>query len=315
MKDQVWWVTGASSGIGAALARGLAARGAKLILSGRNVAALEAAARDIGPGTMILPFEATDYAALPRMVEEAWNWCGRIDGLVNNAGISQRSLAVDTDFSVYQKIVDVDLLAPIALTQQLLPRMIKAGGGQIVAISSVAGIAGVPLRSAYCAAKHGLIGYHDSVRAENEHLGLKVLVVAPGLALDNFEISGPPNVPLPVEMLYFSGEAHPGFNRLEWATATEINNSGFAVERSRELLGHGDRWHRALLASTRSGRGPTLRPAASRRTRRSRSHRWVPSDRGVVRHCQGRCGAGDAGDPRRGGDDREDRRALRGRRR
>ncbi|OHD03874.1 MAG: short-chain dehydrogenase [Sphingopyxis sp. RIFCSPHIGHO2_01_FULL_65_24] len=185
MQDQVWWVTGASSGIGAALARALAGRGARLILSGRNVAALEAVAKDCGPGTMILPFEATDYAALPLMAEEAWNWCGRIDGLVNNAGISQRSLAIETDFSVYQKIVDVDLLAPIALTQQLLPRMVAAGGGQIVAISSVAGIAGVPLRSAYCAAKHGLIGYHDSIRAENEHLGLRVLVVAPGSIATN----------------------------------------------------------------------------------------------------------------------------------
>ncbi|MGH6653409.1 MAG: SDR family NAD(P)-dependent oxidoreductase [Sphingopyxis sp.] len=185
MQDQVWWVTGASSGIGAALARALAARGARLILSGRNIAALEAVAKECGPGTMILPFEATDYAALPLMAEQAWNWSGRIDGLVNNAGISQRSLAVETDFSVYQKIVDVDLLAPIALTQQLLPRMIEAGGGQIIAISSIAGIAGVPLRSAYCAAKHGLIGYHDSVRAENEHLGLKVLVVAPGSIATN----------------------------------------------------------------------------------------------------------------------------------
>ncbi|MGV7120192.1 SDR family NAD(P)-dependent oxidoreductase [Sphingopyxis sp. 550A] len=185
MKDQIWWVTGASSGIGAALARGLAGRGARLILSGRNVAALEAVAKDCGPGTMILPFEATDYAALPTLVQEAWDWCGRIDGLVNNAGISQRSLAIDTDFSVYQKIVDVDLLAPIALTQQLLPRMIEAGGGHIVAISSVAGILGAPLRSAYSAAKHGLIGYHDSVRVENEHRGLKVLVVAPGSVRTN----------------------------------------------------------------------------------------------------------------------------------
>lgn len=185
MKEQIWWVTGASSGIGAALARGLSARGVRLVLSGRNVAALEEVAKDCGAGTMVLPFEATDFDALPRLVEEAWGWCGRIDGLVNNAGISQRSLAIDTDFSVYEKIIAVDLLAPIALTQQLLPRMVGAGGGQIVAISSVAGIAGVPLRSAYCAAKHGLIGYHDSVRAENEHLGLKVLVVAPGSVATN----------------------------------------------------------------------------------------------------------------------------------
>ncbi len=185
MQGQCWWITGASSGIGAALARALSARGARLILSGRNVAALEAVARNCGAGTMILPFEATDYAAIPRLAEQAWDWGGRIDGLVNNAGISQRSLAIETDFAVYERIVAVDLLAPIALTQALLPRMVGAGGGQIVAISSVAGIAGVPLRSAYSAAKHGLIGYHDSVRAENAHLGLKVLVVAPGSVATN----------------------------------------------------------------------------------------------------------------------------------
>jgi len=185
MTDQVWWITGASSGIGAALARALAARGTKLILSGRNVAALEAVAADCGVETLVLPFEATDYDAIPAIAEQAWAWQGRIDGLVNNAGISQRSLAIETDFSVYQQIIGVDLLAPIALTQQLLPRMVGAGGGQIIAISSVAGIAGIPLRSAYSAAKHGLIGYHDSVRAENEHLGLKVLVVAPGSVRTN----------------------------------------------------------------------------------------------------------------------------------
>ncbi|MHA4838010.1 SDR family NAD(P)-dependent oxidoreductase [Sphingopyxis sp. MSC1_008] len=185
MQDQIWWITGASSGIGAALARALGGRGAKLILSGRNVAALEAVAADCATETLVLPFEATDYAALPAIAEQAWGWQGRIDGLVNNAGISQRSLAIETDFSVYQQIIGVDLLAPIALTQQLLPRIVGAGGGQIIAISSVAGIAGVPLRSAYSAAKHGLIGYHDSVRAENEHLGLKVLVVAPGSVRTN----------------------------------------------------------------------------------------------------------------------------------
>ena len=185
MTDQVWWITGASSGIGAALARALGARGAKLILSGRNVAALEAVAADSGTETLVLPFEATDYAAIPALADQAWAWQGRIDGLVNHAGISQRSLAIDTGFAVYQQIIAVDLLAPIALTQALLPRMVGAGGGQIIAISSVAGIAGVPLRSAYSAAKHGIIGYHDSVRAENQHLGLKVLVVAPGSVRTN----------------------------------------------------------------------------------------------------------------------------------
>jgi dehydrogenase/reductase SDR family protein 7B len=176
---QCWWITGASSGIGEALARSLAARGASVVLSGRNVAALEAVARECADA-LVLPFEATDFDSIPAIAERAWAWKGRIDGLVNNAGISQRSLAVETSFAVYQRIIGVDLLGPIALTQALLPRMVKAGGGRVVAISSVAGIVGAPLRSAYSAAKHGLIGYHDSVRAENEHLGVEVLVVAPG---------------------------------------------------------------------------------------------------------------------------------------
>lgn len=184
-----WWVTGASSGIGTALAQALAHAGASLILSGRNVTALKEVADSCKSASLVLPFEATDYAALPGVVEQAWTWAGRhggrINGLVNNAGISQRSLAVETVFDVYQKIIAVDLLAPIALTQAMLPRMIKAGGGNIVAISSVAGLVGAPLRTAYSAAKHGLIGYHDSLRAETSHQGLQVLVVAPGSVRTN----------------------------------------------------------------------------------------------------------------------------------
>ncbi len=178
-EGRTWWITGASSGLGAALARELAGRGAALILSGRDEGALAAVAADCGP-TLMLPFEATDLAALPGVTAAAWGWRGRVDGLVNNAGISQRSLAIDTDWSVYDRIIEVDLKAPIALAQANLPRFVAAGGGRIVAISSVAGIAGIPLRSAYSAAKHGLIGYHDAIRAELAHKGLDVLVVCPG---------------------------------------------------------------------------------------------------------------------------------------
>ncbi len=186
--SKVWWITGASSGIGAALAEALAAKGAKLILSGRNEAALAEVAQRVGGDPLILPFEATDFARLPQIVEQAATWAaphGGLYGLVNNAGISQRSLAIDTEFGVFEKIIAVDLLAPIALTQQLLPRFAANGGGKIVAISSVAGIIGAPLRAAYSAAKAGIIGYHDSVRAETAHLGIGVLVVAPGSVRTN----------------------------------------------------------------------------------------------------------------------------------
>ncbi len=183
-EGKTWWVTGASSGIGAALAIALGKAGANVILSGRNEAALRDVAKQAGTSTLILPFEATDFDRIPAIAEQAWAWAAKhgtgIDGLVNNAGISQRSLAVETAFDVYKRIIDVDLLAPIALTRAVLPRMVAAGGGQIVGISSVAGIVGSPLRSAYSAAKHGLIGYHDSVRAETAHQGIRVLVVAPG---------------------------------------------------------------------------------------------------------------------------------------
>lgn len=184
-EGKVWWITGASSGIGAALAEALAAKGAALILSGRNEAALKALADRLNTESFILPFEATDFAALPQVADKAWNWRGRVDALVNNAGISQRSLAVDTSFEVFERIIGVDLMAPIALTQLVLPRMTGAGGGHLVAISSVAGIIGAPLRSAYSAAKAGIIGYHDSVRAETAHQGMKVLVVAPGSVRTN----------------------------------------------------------------------------------------------------------------------------------
>jgi dehydrogenase/reductase SDR family member 7B len=181
-KDQIVWITGASSGIGEGLARQLAKQGAQLILSGRRVGELERVAAECGGANrhMILPFEVTDYDALDGIVRKALDWQGRIDMLINNAGISQRSLAVETAFPVYQEIIDVDLLAPIALTQLVLPQMVKHGAGRVVMISSVAGKVGSPMRTAYSAAKHGLIGYADALRAETDHLGLQVHVVAPG---------------------------------------------------------------------------------------------------------------------------------------
>jgi len=178
---KIVWITGASSGIGEALAQAFAQEGAHIILSGRRTEALEQVAAGINGDSLVLPFETADYDILPAKVEEARNWKGRVDILVNNAGISQRSLALDTHPDVHHKIINVDLLAPIWLTQLLLPHMIEAGGGHIVGISSVAGRVGVPLRTAYCAAKHGLIGYMDALRAETETLhNVHVTNILPG---------------------------------------------------------------------------------------------------------------------------------------
>ncbi len=181
------WVTGASSGIGEALVKAFVGAGGAVILSGRNMSELErVAAETDAPGRChILAFDTADFGALPDMVAAAIGFRGGVDVLVNNAGISQRSLAVDTDFSVYERIVEVDLLAPIALTQGLLRHLLDRGAGQIIMISSVAGKAGIPMRTAYCAAKHGLIGYADALRSEVAGQGVKILVVAPGSVRTN----------------------------------------------------------------------------------------------------------------------------------
>lgn len=174
------WITGASSGIGAALAEAFGKAGAHVVLSGRRAPALADAARRCAGESLVLPFEATDYAALPDIVDQAWRWRGAVDILVNNAGISQRSLALDTDFDVYRQLMEVDFFAPLRLTQLVLPKMVARGAGHLVQIASVAGKIGVPIRTGYCAAKHALIGYSDALRAEVARHGIGVSVVTPG---------------------------------------------------------------------------------------------------------------------------------------
>lgn len=173
------WITGASSGIGKGLALALAAHGARLVLSGRNHDALAEVAADC-PGAIIEAFEATDLDSLPAIADRVMATTGGVDWLVNNAGISQRSLALDTEFSVYRTIMEVDFFAPLRLTQLVLPGMVARGSGRIINNASVAGKVGSPLRTGYCAAKHALVGWSDALRAETAQYGLQVHVLTPG---------------------------------------------------------------------------------------------------------------------------------------
>lgn len=174
------WITGASSGIGAALARAMTREQAVVVLSARRRAELEKVALSCSGKVHILPFDVTAMDALPQMVEQAWGLAGHIDVLINNAGISQRSRAIETSMDVYRRLMEVDFFAPLRLTQLILPRMLQRGAGQLVAIASVAGKFGAPLRTGYCAAKHALIGYSDALRAELAGTGVDVSVVVPG---------------------------------------------------------------------------------------------------------------------------------------
>lgn len=179
-KDKVAWVTGASSGIGEALTYELSARGASVILSGRRLSALQALSARLSGPNLVLPFEATDLDAFPAIVDEALAWRD-VDFLINNAGISQRSLALDTSFKVYRHLMEVDYFAPLRLTQLILPHMVARRSGHLSVVSSMAGKVGGPLRTGYSAAKHACVGYFDALRAEIEDTyGVRVSVILPG---------------------------------------------------------------------------------------------------------------------------------------
>ena len=176
---QVIWITGASSGIGAALARGWAKEGAHLVLSGRDEARLGEVAKDCGE-TLILPFDVRDDAALADATAKAIAWKGGVDIAVANAGVSQRSRALKTDMQVYRDIIDIDLTSQIAFSQGLIGHMAKRGSGKLLFISSIAGKVGVPMRTAYSAVKFGLAGYADALRGELSINGVDVHVIYPG---------------------------------------------------------------------------------------------------------------------------------------
>jgi short-subunit dehydrogenase len=176
---QVIWITGASSGIGAALARGWAKEGAHLVLSGRDEARLGEVAKDCGE-TLILPFDVRDDAALADATAKAIAWKGGVDIAVANAGVSQRSRALKTDMQVYRDIIDIDLTSQIAFSQGLIGHMAERGSGKLLFISSIAGKVGVPMRTAYSAVKFGLAGYADALRGELSINGVDVHVIYPG---------------------------------------------------------------------------------------------------------------------------------------
>ncbi|MBM4195761.1 MAG: SDR family NAD(P)-dependent oxidoreductase [Gammaproteobacteria bacterium] len=176
------WITGASSGVGEGMARVFHREGATLILSGRRHAELQRVRGSCtGPAPVhVVAFDLTDAAARERAAADVLARCPRIDVLVNNAGIGQRSAALDTRPEVERRIMEIDYFAPVMLTKLVLPRMIAQGGGHLVVTSSVAGRHAVPHHSSYCAAKHALHGYFDTLRVEHhaDKIDVTMLVIA-----------------------------------------------------------------------------------------------------------------------------------------
>lgn len=189
--NKVVWITGASSGIGKHLAIELSQQGAKLILSSRNIEALETVKHlcKHPEHVQLLPLDLEDYNNLNAKVEEAISCYNAIDILVNNGGISQRALAKDTDITVDKRIIDINYLGTVALTKALLPYFIEKQSGHIVATTSIVGKIGTPLRSSYAASKHALHGFFDSLRAEVHKDNIAITLVCPGYVKTNVSIN------------------------------------------------------------------------------------------------------------------------------
>jgi short-subunit dehydrogenase len=182
-KNKTVWITGASSGIGEALAYEFASKGASVVLSARRESELERVAKACdayGGKTMVLPFDMVDLALHALKVDEVVQAFGRIDVLVLNAGVSQRSFVLDTKFDVYRRLFEINFFSIVHLVQQVIPVFQKQHAGIFVPIASVAGRISTPRRAAYGATKHALIGFFDSVRAELHGHGVQVSTILPG---------------------------------------------------------------------------------------------------------------------------------------
>lgn len=184
LKNKVIWLTGASSGIGEALAYALAETGARLILSSRRKEELERVKGNCPPaaqpGVRTLPLDLEKPDTLRLSVEAAIQMFGQIDILINNAGISQRSLAAETSLAVDRKLMEINYFGPVALTKYLLPHFIKRKRGHIVNITSLTGKFGTPYRSGYAASKHALHGFSDALRAEHFKDNIRITMICPG---------------------------------------------------------------------------------------------------------------------------------------
>lgn len=182
INNKIVWITGASSGIGEALTYLLNTKDCKLIISARREEELNKVKQQCNTpeNIKIIPIDLEDHDKMALIAEKAISLYGKIDVLINNAGISQRSLIKDTNFEVYKKLIDINYLGTIALTKAILPHFIKQKSGNFTTITSLMGKFGSPYRSGYCGAKHALHGFFDVLRMEHEKDNIDVTLICPG---------------------------------------------------------------------------------------------------------------------------------------
>ena len=187
MKDKVIIITGASSGIGKALAFALAKNGNKLVLAGRNKGKLTTVLQEINADNISAISIVTDVCKVQdckNLINKCITQFGRIDVLINNAGISMRGLFNESDLEVIQKVMNTNFWGAVFCTKYALPYLLQSNGS-LVGVSSIAGYIGLPERSAYSASKFAMNGFLESIRSENKDNDLHVLIACPGFTSSN----------------------------------------------------------------------------------------------------------------------------------
>ena len=191
-KNKTVWITGASSGIGKAVALELSKENTMLILSDINETGLTEVVEICEKNncrTLIIPMDLSNQDSVESAAKQVLIKNIRIDGLYQFAGISQRSLVSETPLFVDRKIFEINFFGAIALAKAVLPEMIKNGGGQIAVTSSMVGKFGFPYRSSYSATKHALQGFFESLRAENVKNNIQVSILIPGRVQTNISVN------------------------------------------------------------------------------------------------------------------------------
>ncbi len=191
-KNKTIWITGASSGIGKAVSIELSKENTNLILSDINENGLSEVAETCkknGSTAIIIPIDLSNEKSVNEACQTILDKKIKIDGLYHFAGISQRSLVSETPLFVDRKIFEINFFGAVAITKAILPEMIKNGGGQIAATSSIVGKFGFPYRSSYSATKHAIHGFFESLRAENTKNNIKVSVIIPGRVQTNISVN------------------------------------------------------------------------------------------------------------------------------
>jgi dehydrogenase/reductase SDR family protein 7B len=191
MKDKVVIITGASSGIGKALAFSFGLEGAKIVITGRKAAPLLEVSQELtqkGIENFAFVSDVSIEADNIKMIEKTVEKYGKIDILINNAGISMRSMFADCDLNVIKTVMDINFYGTVYATKYALP-YIKATKGSIVGVSSIAGYRGLPVRSGYSASKFAVNGFLEALRTELLHTGVHVLTACPGFTASNIRVA------------------------------------------------------------------------------------------------------------------------------